>query len=85
MGLTNSKFDEDIRKQESYVNKRMKDPDMVKLSKMRGGLFYHDGHKYNHFQLKGYLRQEYHGTRKHDSYVLDQDLRFAGAHHKRTR
>ncbi|KTC93945.1 hypothetical protein [Legionella cincinnatiensis] len=70
MGNTSS-FEKSIEKQEAYVNKRMKDPDM---SHLKHG-FFRDGHeKYSNRQVKGYLRQEYHNTRRPDSYVSDHDL-----------
>ncbi|ARB90869.1 hypothetical protein [Legionella longbeachae] len=70
MGNTSS-FENSIANQESYVNKRMKDPDMQHL---KHG-FFRDGHeKYNNHQIKSYLRQEYNHTRKPNAYVLDNDL-----------
>lgn len=70
MGNTSS-FEKSIAKQEEYVKKRMKDPDMNHL---KHG-FFRDGHeKYSERQVKGYLRQEYNHTRKPNSYVSDQDL-----------
>ncbi|WP_115708973.1 hypothetical protein [Legionella sainthelensi] len=70
MGNTSS-FEKSIAKQEEYVKKRLKDPDMNRL---KHG-FFRDGHeKYSERQIKGYLRQEYNNTRKPNSYVSDHDL-----------
>ncbi len=85
MGTWNSKDEAALRQQEAYVNKRMKDKDIGKLKGMHGNFWHPHSNKYNNYQVKGYLRQEYHGTRKHDSYVLDHDLRSAGVHTKRHR
>lgn len=74
MGLCVS-TDRAIERQEKYVRARMKEDDMVKISQMRGSLFHgKDARKYNDNQIRGYLRQEYHGTRKHNNYVLDSDI-----------
>lgn len=85
MGLCDSKFDDDIRKQEEYVNRHMKDPEVIKLSKMRDTFFHPSEPKYNRYQLKACLRQKYHNgtTRKPNSYILDQDLRNVGMNMKR--
>lgn len=85
MGLCSSAHNDRIRAQEHYVNKRMKDKDIGKLKNMRDTFFHPGARKYNDNQLRGYLRQEYHGARKLDSYVLNQDLRSAGVSGKRHR
>jgi hypothetical protein len=82
MGQTNSKWDNDSRRQNEYINKRKKDKDIIKLSQMRGNLWHPEANKYNDFQIKGYLRQEYHGRRTRDSYVLENDLHSAGVSRK---
>jgi hypothetical protein len=70
MGNTSS-FEKSISSQEKYVKQRKKDPDMQRLKHR----FFRDGHeKYNNRQIEGYLRQEYHHTRKPDSFVLESDL-----------
>ncbi len=78
MGNSPSTRDKQLRAQEEYVNQRMKQSDMQRLSHMRGGFFRPNDPKYNDYQLKAYLRQEFNGSRKSDSYVLDYDLHKAG-------
>jgi hypothetical protein len=85
MGNSSSVRNKQIQAQEEYVRRRMKDSDIQQLSKMRGGFFRPTDQKYNARQLEGYLRQEYNGTRKPDTYVLDRDLTRAGATSRRVR
>ncbi len=68
----------EIEAQEEYVNQRMKQADIQRLSRMQGGFFNPKDQKYNKRQLKGYLRQEYYGRRERDAYVLDRDLETSG-------
>jgi hypothetical protein len=86
MGNCNSQTDsEKISAQEEYVNQRMKQLDMQCLSQMRGSMFHKDAPKYSNYQMKAYLRQEYHGRRDHDAYLLDSDLTHVGIIGKRVR
>jgi hypothetical protein len=71
-------LDRIITHQEAYVTQRKKDPDMHYL---RYGLFRDGYSKYTVRQIEGYLREEYHHTRKHNSYILDDDLVRAGTVH----
>jgi len=80
MGVFFSKSsDTRIKNQEAYVKRRMQDHDIKNLSSMQGSFLHGPkAKKYNKKQVKGYLRQEYNGTRKSNAYVSDYSLKKAG-------
>ena len=63
-----------IQRQETYVRDQMRT--INQSQNYVSGRRYTSGgweNKYTRDQIEGKLRQEYHGTTKRDSYVLDSD------------
>lgn len=63
--MMKNKFWSDVKKQERYVQDKMNS----------GSTDYLKEKGYSSRKIKGYLRQDYHGSRQSDSYVLDSDIR----------
>jgi hypothetical protein len=70
-----AKFDRTIEVQEKWVSSEMQGNEVRELKKLTSS---EGGRKYTDRQIKGLLRQQYWGTRKSNSYVLDQDVSKVG-------